>query len=301
MSDPAQPSLSRARIVFDFALISAIWGSTWFVIKDQIGVVPITWSVTWRFAFAAVGMIAYALFRGESLRIGRTGQRVAITLGLAHFCLNFQFLYASEQHVTSGLVAVYYALVFVPAALISRFFLKTRLGERFVAGSAIAILGIAILLWREFQTGTAHEDLFLGIALMTGGLICSAIFNTLQASRAARSQPIVPVLAWALVWGFLFDAAIALVVAGPPVFALTPGYALSVLYLALVGSVLTFPLLGRLIREIGAERASYTAVAIPVVAMLLSTLFEGYRWTAASVIGAATAMLGLVVALSSRR
>lgn len=301
MPRPSSHRPSAARLAFDFVLVSAIWGSTWFIIKDQLDAAPLTWSVTWRFLFAAIGMFAYALWRRESLRLPWQGQVVAATMGLAHFCLNFQFLYASERHVTSGVVAVGYALVFVPAAILSWIFLKGRPGGRFFAGSAIAIVGISLLLWQEVEAAPVQGDLVLGIALMAGGILCSAVFNTVQGTEAARRQPIVPLLAWALGWGALLDILIALAVAGPPVFAPTWGYFGGVLYLSLVGSVLTFPLFGRLIREIGAERASYTAVAIPIVAMILSTLFEGYRWTVLSVAGAAIAVVGLAVALSARR
>ena len=70
---------------------------------------------------------------------------------------------------------------------------------------------------------------------------------------------------------------------------------------SIVGSVLAFPMNFNLIRDMGAAKAAYIGVTTPIVAMLLSTLFENYRWTLLAAAGAALAMIGLIIALSSRR
>src|SRR5687768_11843388 len=108
-------SLSTPSILIPFVLITLIWSSTWIVIKDQIGAgaaaVPPSWSVAYRFAFACAAMFVMARISGAPLRLGRKGHLLALAIGIPQFVLNFNFVYAAEQYVTSGIVAVVFALL----------------------------------------------------------------------------------------------------------------------------------------------------------------------------------------------
>ncbi|RQW42347.1 DMT family transporter [Novosphingobium sp. LASN5T] len=288
------------RILGPFALVALIWGSTWLVIKDQIGSVPASWSVTWRFAVAAVGVLLLALARRESLRLDRRGHQLAVLMGLLQFACNFQFVYRAEQHITSGIVAVLFALLLVPNALFARLFLGQPLTRGFLAGSAIAIAGIALLLLHEVRTAPVGNAALLGVLFTFCGILSASSANVLQASEAARTRPMLALLFWAMVWGVAIDALFAWMVYGPPQIDMRPGYLLGIAYLGVMGSVVTFPLYFQLVRELGPGRAAYNGVVVPVVAMLLSTLFEGYRWSSLAVAGAVLAMAGLIVALRAR-
>lgn len=296
----APPSFWTPRILGPFALVALIWGSTWLVIKDQIGSVPASWSVTWRFTVAAAGVLMLALARRESLRLDRRGHRLAMLLGLLQFVCNFQFVYRAEQHITSGIVAVLFALLLVPNALFARIFLGQPLTRGFLAGSAIAIAGIALLLLHEVRTAPVGDEALLGVLFAFCGILSASSANVLQASEAARTRPMLAVLFWAMAWGVAIDATFAWTVYGPPRIDMRPGYLLGIAYLGVMGSVVTFPLYFQLVRELGPGRAAYNGVLVPVVAMLLSTLFEGYRWSALAVAGAVLAIAGLIVALRAR-
>jgi len=226
---------------------------------------------------------------------------LAVVVGLCLFCANFQFVYRAEHYLTSGIVAVLFALLLVPNAVLSRIFLKTTIGSRFLLGSVVAIAGIGLLLAHEYRMAPPEGTVLLGIALTFAGLISASVANVLQATTLAKRQPVVPLIAWAMVWGTIGNVLFSWITTGPPVLDPRPQYIAGIVYLALAGSVLTFPLYFGLIRSLGAGKAAYNGVAVPVVAMGLSTLFEGYRWTGLAAGGAVLAILGLLIALSGRR
>ncbi len=304
MSDTEQPGHARFwqwNIAGPFFLVALIWGSTWLVIKDQIGSVPPSWSVTWRFVAAAIGMAVLALIRREPLRINSAGLRIAAFLGLTQFVMNFQFVYRAEQHLTSGIVAVLFALLLVPNAVLAWAVLKQPVTRGFIAGSAVAGAGIALLLLHEYRMAPPEGKVLAGIALTAAALLSASIANVLQASDAARRQPMIPLLVWAMAMGAAMDGVFAWLMEGPPQFDTRPSYMFGVLYLGLIGSVVTFPLYFRLLQRLGAGRGAYNGVMVPVIAMVLSTLFEGYRWSVLAAAGAVLAMAGLVLALKARK
>jgi drug/metabolite transporter (DMT)-like permease len=293
-------ALLRPRIALPFLAISLIWGSTWFVITGQIDGVPPMWSVTWRFALATAGMFALVLVtRGRSAMPGRA-HLLALAVGLCQFSGNYNFVYHAELHLTSGIVAVLIGLMIVPNALLGRVLLGQPITARFLVGSAIAIGGIVLLLVNEARAAPLGGSVGWGIWLSLGAMLAASISNVIQAGKVGRQVPLLTLIAWAMLYGTVIDAALAWTFAGPPVVPTDARYWAGTAYLAIAGSVVTFPLYYGLIREIGAGRAAYHNVLVIIVAMLLSTLLEGYRWSALAIAGSALALLGLVIALRAK-
>jgi drug/metabolite transporter (DMT)-like permease len=301
VSGAAAGPAGQGRNIAIFILLSLVWGSTWLVIKDQISVVPPAWSVAWRFLIAGAVMLGLCVARGEKLALPAEALRLVAAIALCQFVLNFQLVYASELYLTSGLVAVLFALMLVPNALLARGFLKIPFGGRFLAGSGLALAGVALLLAHEYRAAPAGMNVIAGTGLAVAAVLSASLGNVLQATQAARRVAVLPLVGWAMLLGGLGNAAYALVAAGAPQFDPRPEYWLGLGYLALVGTVLTFPLYSQLLRDWGPGKAGYNGVVVPVVAMGLSTLFEGYLWTALAVGGAGLAMCGLLIALSGRK
>lgn len=302
MNDAPPPQSTRAAILVPFALVTLIWGSTWLVIRDQLGIVPPSWSVTYRFIVAGLAMVVVAKAKGERFALDGRGWAFAAAIGLLQFCLNFNFVYRAEHHITSGLVAVVFAILLVPNALFARVLLGQRMGGQLIAGSAVAMAGIALLFLHEARTGPAGTAATLaGLGLTGMAILAASMANVLQATPTARRYPMMATLAVAMLIGAGLDGAIAWWLTGPPVIELRPAYWAGILYLGLAGSALAFPLYYRVLRVIGPAKAAYSSVIVPVIAMLLSTLFEGYRWSTLAAAGAALAGVGLVIALRARR
>lgn len=304
MNDPKdgtqEHSILEPRILFPFILVTLIWGSTWIVIRGQLGVVPPSWSVVYRFVVAAAAMFVIVAVRRQPFTLNRTGWMIAAAMGLTQFCLNFNFVYRAEGYIASGLVAVVFALLMVPNAVLGWLFLKKPVSRNFIIGSTIAILGVALLFANEHSGGDGGA-VVLGVALTLCGVLSASTANVIQASDAARVQPILTVLAWSMLIGAAIDAAFALATVGPPVMDTSPAYLAGVAYLGIMGSALTFPLYFGVVRDIGPGRAAYSSVLIPIIAMGLSTIFEGYHWTGFAVAGSALALIGLIIAMRARK
>lgn len=298
----ARPDSTKLSVLVPFGIITLIWGSTWIVIADQLGVVPPTWSVTYRFLLAGLTLAAWTLWKRERFWLPPSGFAFAAAVGLFQFVLNFNFVYRAEAHVTSGLVAVVFALLLVPNALLGRIFLGQRLGRQLMIGSVIAVAGIALLFVHEIRRDpSASGEVLVGIGLTLIAVMSASCANVMQASETAKRLPMLPMLGWAMLIGAGADGLFAFVTVGPPVVEWRIGYLAGVAYLGIVASALAFTLYFGVIRVIGPAKAAYSSVLIPVLAMLISTVFEGYRWSLLAAAGAALAGIGLVVALRARR
>lgn len=293
-------ALLRPDIALPFLLVALIWGSTWLVIKDGLVAAPPSWSVAYRFGLAGIGMALLALVRRESFRMTAPAHLFAVAIGAAQFFANFNLVYRAELHITSGLVAVLFGLLMVPNAFLARIFLGQHLTVRFFVGGLIGLAGIAALIANEAQNAAPGGEVMLGVALTAVAILSASCANVSMASRTAQSVPLLVLLAWAMLWGTVFDSTLAWSVDGPPVFPASLRYWAGVAYLGLIGSVLAFPLYFTLVRKLGPGRAAYNGVVVPVIAMALSTVFEGYRWSALAVVGGVLALVGMVVALRAR-
>jgi drug/metabolite transporter (DMT)-like permease len=289
-------------VTLPFIVFTAIWGSTWIVIRGQLGIVPPQWSVAYRFIIAAVAMAAVAAWKGQSLRLGGKGVLAALFLGFTQFCVNFNAVYLAERHITSGVVATVFALLLIPSSLLAWAFLGQRPSARFSWSSLVAVAGIALLFAHELRQHAADaRQVVAGIALTLVGMVGASAANVFQARPEVRRFPLLALIAWSMAAGALIDALVALVLCGPPVFDSRPVYWAGLLYLSLAASVLTFSLYYPVVRKIGPAKAAYSSVIVPIIAMGFSTWLEDYRWTPLAVAGAVLALGGMAGALSRGR
>ena len=290
------------RVLLPFVLVTLIWSSTWIVIKDQLGAVPPVWSVSYRFLISGAAMLLLSQLMGQGMRLGRGGHVLAVLLGTFQFVVNYNFVYASELYITSGLAAVVFALLVVPNSVMAWLFFGQRVTGRFVLGSAIAMAGVAFLFVQEVRASVAPTaDVLKGLAFALIAVLGASCANVMQLLPAIRSRPIAPMLGWAMIYGALLDGAFAWAFVGPPVIETRAGYWLGLLYLGLVASSLAFWLYFEIIRKVGPARAAYSSVLIPIIAMLISTWFEAYRWSPLAIAGGVLGVAGLLVALRAGR
>jgi drug/metabolite transporter (DMT)-like permease len=284
-----------------YAVTVLIWGSTWLAIKYQLGIVPPAVSVVWRFGLSAAILMAYALFKGLRLRFSVADHFWIALVGLTMFGLNYIAVYIAELYLASGLVAVIFSLMAILNILLMRIFYATPIEPAGLFGSVLGIAGVVLVFRPEVAqfsaTGSGLRGLVYGLAAT---LIAS--FGNIAATRTHRAGiQTVSMSAWAMLYGTLFVAVYAAVTGERFIFAMSFSYIASLFYLALFGSVIAFGAYLTLMGRIGAGRAGYTSVAIPIVALLLSTLFEHLQWQAAMAVGIALCLAGNVLVLRRNR
>jgi drug/metabolite transporter (DMT)-like permease len=275
----------------------AIWGSTWLAITYQLGVVPPTVSVVWRFALAALILFAFSFARRLPLSFPARDHFGIACQGFFMFGANYVCVYLAEQHLASGLVAVVFSLYVFSNIFAMRIFFGTPLSSRALIGGGLGVAGVVLIFWPQLAAVSFAADSTLGMAFALAATLLATFGAVCAVSNQRRGIPVVQLNAWGMLYGALFVALYALAMGEPFTFDGRPSYLISLLYLALFGSVLAFGAYLTLMRRIGAGRAGYTSVAIPVVALLLSTLFEGLKWEPEMFAGLVLCMAGNVLVL----
>ena len=290
-------------VAIPFIIFTLIWGSTWIVIRDQLGSVPAQWSVAYRFLMASAAMFVVAKWNGHRVTPDKRMLLAAGLIGVAQFTLNFNAVYMAEHFITSGLVATVFALLMLPNALLAWLMLGQKPTARFLVASTVAAAGMGLLFAHELRSNPAldWDALAIGIGWTILGLLGASVSNVYQARDNVRKLPLYSLLAWSMLIGALLDVAIAFVLTGPPVVEHRIGYWLGLAYLALAASVLCFSIYYPVVRKIGPGKAAYSSAIVPIIAMALSTAFEGFHWTPLAAAGAALAIGGMVLALWTRQ
>ncbi len=286
-----------------FVACVAIWGTTWLAIKFQLGVVAPEASVSYRFLIASLLLFAYCRVRGLSLRFSRRDHAWIALQGLLMFGASYVFVYYAEQRLPSGLVAVGYSASPLLGMLGQRLFFGTPMTARIAAGSLLGICGIALVFAPEIAEVGAAAPPVLGV-VWTGLAVVLSMFGSLAAHRNHDAGIAVwQNMALGMLYGAAFAAALNLALGHSFSFSVTPAYALSLLYLAACGSILAFAGYLTLIGRIGAARASYVGVMVPIIALAVSAVFEGFHWQLLTWAGMAVSLAGNVLVLkgASRR
>ena len=137
----------------------------------------------------------------------------------------------------------------------------------------------------------------IGAFFTAAAVILSALSNMAAHRNHGAGLPVWQTMAWGMLYGALFTLALTLALGRPLAFEPTPAYVLSLLYLVVFGSILAFGGFLTLLGRIGAARAGYIGVMVPIVALVISALFEGYRWEWLALAGVAVSVAGNVIIL----
>lgn len=275
-----------------FSICVVIWGTTWLAITFQLGVVAQEMSVGYRFLLAGLTVFAICGVHRIPVRFDRATHLDLLLMGAGMYCVSYIFVYYAESYVVSGIVAVGYSASPLLAMLFSRLFFGTPMTLPVFAGSLLGIVGIVLVFWNEFSHLSASKDATLGTTFTVLSVLISSL-GTMMAMRVQkRGISIWPSMAWGMSYAGGLALLIGLIAGKPLGFVATPAYVGSLLYLALLGSIVTFACYLTLVARIGAAPASYIGVMTPVVALVVSAVFENLVWSVMTTAGVALLVVG---------
>lgn len=282
-----------------YSLTVFIWGSTWIAIKYQLGNVDPLISVVYRFALASALIFLYCGVSGRIMRFARKDHLFMALQGVCLFALNYWLVYLSELYLTSGLVAVIFSTIVFFNIVNGYIFLKTPISLKVFCGAVMGVAGIGLVFWPELA-GFSFDDVgFKGLVLITGGTALASLGNIISSRNQKNGVPVVQNNAFSMAYGCAFMLIVAFITNKHVGFDTSFAYVASLFYLVVFGSIVAFGCYLTLIGRFGAARASYANLVFPIVALIISTLFEGYQWSGLSIMGVFIILTGNFVALTT--
>jgi drug/metabolite transporter (DMT)-like permease len=283
------------------AVCTLAWGTTWYAITLQFGVVDPIISVSYRFALAAALLFAWCALKRETVRLTRAQHVWAFGVGFVTFSINYPLVYFAEERVTSAVVAV----MFASMAFVNLIGFRIAFGQRSPAlawvAASLGIAGVAFLSWEEIAAANFGARAVTGIVLTLVAVVAAVIGNVFARRGEMLGVGIAASTGWAMGYGAVVLALFATVTGRPWTFEPTWEYVLSLIHLTLNGSVIAFLLYYGLARRRGYVTASYISALAPPVAMLVSSLFEAKTWGALALSGIVLVLAGQWLLLRSKR
>jgi len=282
-----------------YGLTVLIWGSSWFAITKQTGVVSVELAIAYRFILAAVILVTYCLATGRRLRYGARDHLFMAAQGFALFSLNYMLFYRASFDMPSGLISVCFSTILLMNIANGHLFFRTRVEPKVFLGALLGLAGLTLVFWPEVAGfgGKAATGLLLSLV----ATYSASLGNMISVRHKQREIPVIESNAIGMTYGALSSLAIAAALGRPLVYDFRPQFTLALLFLSLFASIIGFGSFLTLIHRIGADRAAYATVLFPIVALAISTWLEGYRWTPLAATGAALVLLGNVLVLMRRR
>ena len=284
-----------------YALTVLIWGSTFFAIEFQLGVVPPEVSVVYRYSVAALLLFAWCRFRSLPLRFAVQHHAWFMLLGLLLFGLNYILTYTSQVYITSALAAIAFSAMVWMNIINSRLFFGVKAGRGVLFGALLGAVGMYFLFAPQISKVSFSDSVFFGSSLAVLGALSASFGNMVSQKIQKAAIPVVQMNAWGMFYGAVFMAVVALVNGRDFTFEWSAAYVGSLAYLTVFGSIVAFGAYLTLLGRIGAHKAGYAMVMFPVIALLLSTAFEGLEITLTTVGGTLLVLTGNVFVLRTRK
>ncbi len=279
----------------NFILFSAsaiIWGSTWLAIKFQLGLVDPIISVSYRFILASFILLLFCRISGLNLKYNVKEHLFFALQGFFLFGINYWLVYLAEVHLPSGLVAVIFSMIIFFNIFNGAIFIGSPIRVRVIAGAALGIVGIGLVFKQELLSFSLSSDNSLALVIAGLGALTASLGNITSVHNQKINLPVIQTNAFGMMYGALFMLIISLLMGIHFSFEISYAYIGSLLYLSIFGSIIAFTCYLTLLGKIGADKAAYVTLIIPVIALILSTIFEEYTWTLYAFVGVALILIG---------
>src|SRR3989338_3164396 len=277
-----------------------VLGSTWFGISCQLGAVPIDVSIFYRFVLASILLFAWCFTRKVNMKFSWKEHVLFVLLGVFQFSMNYLAAYEATCHISSGLNAIGFSMILVFNIINGSLFFKTRLTSSVFFGTLSGILGILIIFWPSIMSFDISNEGLMGILFSLLGALFASFGNIISAASQKKNIPVMQSNAYGMGYGALWLLLMIFITGDSFKFDMSFTYISSLVYLAIFGTIVAFGCYLTLLGRIGVSRAAYVHILTPVVALIISTLFEGFRWDLHIFTGVGLILLGNVIILTKR-
>src|SRR5881397_1995308 len=272
--------------------LSIVWSSTWLAIKIGLRALPPISFVAIRFLIAITALVAVSIGRTRLLPLCRGEYVVLAITGILMFAVNYTLLFWAELHVSSGLAAVLQATIPIFGMIFAHWMLPDEpLRLQKLAGAIIALGGVTLICGRLL--GFNGPLAFWGGIGVVIGAASAAFANVLVKARSIQLAPAV-LAAWQMIFGIAPLLVLGFAVDGNPArFHWTAMALFCLLYLAVIGSALTFLLLYWLLPRLTVAQLQSISLITPPGAVMLGWLLGGETFPISSLLGAALVLTGI--------
>jgi drug/metabolite transporter (DMT)-like permease len=283
-----------------FLIPTFIWGSTWYVIKFQIGDTDPLFSVGYRFVLAGVALLLYSKIAKLNLRFSLKNHFFIALQGACLFGINYWFVYMAEEHLTSGLVAVIFSGLIFMNVFLNSLILKAPVRKNVIIGGTIGAIGIFLIFKDELTSFNLSDQNFVALLLALGSVTLASMGNILSAFNQKQKVPVIQTNAFGMLYGSILVISIGLFSGKNFSIDLNFSYLSSLMYLTVFGSIIAFTTYLNLLGKIGPDKSGYVSLVMPVIALGISTFLEGYQWTSYGIVGLLLILSGIFLALQRR-
>jgi drug/metabolite transporter (DMT)-like permease len=276
-----------------------IWGTSWYAMELQL-VLPGELAIAQRYVLSAVMLVGYCLLAGRSLRFSRRDHLFMALQGFFLFSLNYILFYWAAAYLVSGLLAVCFSTITVMNIANGSLLYRRRVEPKVALDVLLGLVGLGLVFWPELAKVDLSRTAAIGLALSLVATYAASLGNMVTMRHQGAGITVLEANAIGMSYGALFTLIIVVARGIPFEFVWTPSYLGALFYLAFFASIIGFGAYLTLIERIGADRAAYTGVLFPIVALGVSTFLENYQWTASAVIGVLLVLAGNLLVLGRR-
>ena len=280
-----------------FVVPALIWGSTWYVIKFQLGIVNLLLSVSYRFLLAGILLLGYCLINKKNLKYNPKAHLLFLLQGIFLFGMNYWLVYLAEQHLTSGLISVIFSLIIFGNITFSAILLKSKITKQNIIGGILAFSGTLLLFKDELVKLASENVAWPAVIMCFASIIFASLGNIISAYNQKKGLPVLQTNTYGMLYGGIALFIVSRILNIEITFDTRTSYLLSLAYLAVFGSIVAFSTYLVLLGRIGPEKSVYVIVIIPVIAMVLSTIFESFSWQKSALIGMPLLLIGNLIAM----
>jgi drug/metabolite transporter (DMT)-like permease len=254
-------------------------------------------SVSYRFFIAGLLLFAFSFFRKLNLKYTLAEHLRMLLLGIILFGFNYWLVYLAETSMPSGVVAIIFSFSIFTNIFFNYLLLKGKLKREVMIGAVLGIAGTVLIFSHELQ-GAEHLSVgYQALLFCLGSIILASLGNILSKYNQTRKLPVIQTNAFGMTYGSLAMMLMVPLSGRSFSFDVSFPYIASLFYLAIFGSIVAFTLYLKLVGDIGPDRAGYTTLVAPVIALIISSFFENYQWGLTAVFGILLLFSGNFMAL----